>query len=456
MDTGRIKSFEVKGLFGTHDISMSFDEKVKILIGENGVGKTQMLNLFYYTLTCDFAKLIQYRFDFLKITFLENKEISINKKEVESQLKDIYYQHPIVEGIIESIGFLEFEKLLQDSSEMRRSDFNQLIEKIGINYHYLEVKQALRRIDRLSDRQRDIFLQQKKDSIERYTKDTEILYFPTYRRVEEDLYNLDVLTYKRIEEDWYDGKPKVSSENNLIQFGMDDVKRRFNDIENTIDKLLKEGLAQFTKDILTVVVDESDPDKEIFDKINEDDLEIILSRVGNQIPDAQKKAVKDAVSKNEIKNPLSIYLLQKLVEIYEKQKELDNSVKVFRDVCNNYLINKEIFYDESDIEIYAKSTITGEKVDLRYLSSGEKQIISIFSKVYLAESDQRFMILFDEPELSLSMEWQKQLLPDIMNSNKCDFLLAVTHSPFIFDNELDGYAVGINEYISTTEVTPQA
>jgi len=45
------------------------------------------------------------------------------------------------------------------------------------------------------------------------------------------------------------------------------------------------------------------------------------------------------------------------------------------------------------------------------------------------------------------MTWQKQLLPDIINSKKCDFLLAVTHSPFIFDNELDMYAVGLNEYI---------
>ena len=80
----------------------------------------------------------------------------------------------------------------------------------------------------------------------------------------------------------------------------------------------------------------------------------------------------------------------------------------------------------------------------------------MFSKVYLSDSDKRFMILFDEPELSLSMKWQQQLLPDLMDSNKCEFLLAVTHSPFIFDNRLDQYAVGINEYISFTETAPQA
>jgi len=233
---------------------------------------------------------------------------------------------------------------------------------------------------------------------------------------------------------------------------MGDVKRRFINIQETIDKLLKEGLAQFTKDILNVVIDDAVPSENILDEINEDDLEIILSRVGKQLPDSQKEAVKNIVASKEIKNPLSAYLLQKLVDIYEKQKEIDNSVKFFRDACNKYLINKSVYYDESAIDIYIKSTRTDDRIDLKHLSSGEKQMVSMLSKVYLSEADKRFIILFDEPELSLSMTWQKQLLPDIINSNKCDFLLAVTHSPFIFDNELDKFAVGMNEYVKPSKI----
>jgi hypothetical protein len=46
------------------------------------------------------------------------------------------------------------------------------------------------------------------------------------------------------------------------------------------------------------------------------------------------------------------------------------------------------------------------------------------------------------------MIWQQQLLPDIINSGKCELLLAVTHSPFIFDNELDKYAIeSLNIYL---------
>ena len=58
-----------------------------------------------------------------------------------------------------------------------------------------------------------------------------------------------------------------------------------------------------------------------------------------------------------------------------------------------------------------------------------------------------FIVLFDEPELSLSIFWQKLLLPDIVASQKCKFLLSVTHSPFIFENELSKYAIGLSQYI---------
>ena len=72
---------------------------------------------------------------------------------------------------------------------------------------------------------------------------------------------------------------------------------------------------------------------------------------------------------------------------------------------------------------------------MKYLSSGEKQIISIFSKLYLDNTNKNCVILFDEPELSISIEWQKTLITDIMNSKKCSLLIAVTHSPFIFDGD---------------------
>ncbi|MCB9033268.1 MAG: AAA family ATPase [Chitinophagales bacterium] len=448
MNLNNIKSFTVLGLFGTNDVTIPFKDGIKILIGENGLGKTQVLNLFYYTLERNFFRLGEFNFDKILVE-LEKETIQISKSQIDELVKEAF-SDPSIQDFIEEFGYSHFEFLKNKYIQLKGNRF-QFERELDTNYSYSKYrKYPLHRIfrifDKLESNNSNIFNHQIKncesiinDAIRGY----DIMYFPTYRRVEEDLHSLG----------YDEDNINFDEDKTLIQFGMDDVQRRFNFIQNTIDKQLKEGLAQFTKDILNVVIEDEQPRNNLFDKINEEDIDIILSRVGNLLPQTQKDSVKNIIIKKEYKNQLHGYLLQKLIDIYEKQKELDNSVKVFRDVCNKYLINKEVFYDESAIKIFIKSHFTGDEIKLSKLSSGEKQIVSIFSKVYLSEKDKRFIVLFDEPELSLSMIWQKQLLPDILDSKKCDFLLAVTHSPFIFDNELDQYAVGLSEYVSGSAET---
>ena len=133
------------------------------------------------------------------------------------------------------------------------------------------------------------------------------------------------------------------------------------------------------------------------------------------------------------------------------QKAYDDRIKKFANTCNKYLINKHFNYNQStlNLDIFLDNEF-GEKKDiiqLTQLSSGEKQIVSLFSKLYL-ESDEKSIVIIDEPELSLSLQWQKMLLPDIMRTENCDLLLTVTHSPFIFENEFDYDAKEIRRYIA--------
>ncbi len=448
MKKNHIKSFSVYGLFGTSNVHIRFDEDIKILIGENGLGKTQVLNLFYYTLTRNFFKLGEFDFDKLRLNFSKGDTIEISKSDI-NDLAEATYQHPMAKAVIDDIGLAQFEilrnKFMNGHRDWRKID-ERLIASHGKSKSKFPVGFIFKIFEDLDIRNNKSHLTKHikhcKKEIDKYLADMDIVYFPTYRRVEEDLHNLG----------YDDDELKYDQEQTLIQFGMDDVQKRFNKIQDRIDQLLKEGLAEFTKDILSVVIDDVMPTNTLLDKISESDIDLILSRIGNLLPQSQKIAVKDLVAKKQLKNPLSAYLLQKLIDIYEKQKALDLSVKVFRDICNKYLINKEVFYDESAIKIYIKSNSTDAEILLNKLSSGEKQIISMFAKIYLSDTDKRFMVLFDEPELSLSVTWQRQLLPDIIHSGKCDFLLAVTHSPFIFDNELDKYAVGLNESIEPLKV----
>ena len=250
-------------------------------------------------------------------------------------------------------------------------------------------------------------------------------------------------------------RPKRDGEENedledetLIQFGMEDVELRIKNIIAKINDNSIKGFAKVTGEMLHQL-QEGFPkltEKEILN-INSNNVEIILNRVKNNLSEADRKNILRLLDTQELLQKKELaYFLTKLEDIYVQQRELDSSIKDFEKVCNQYLVGKEFYFDESSVTLYIYNYNTKEKVELNQLSSGEKQIVSLFSKLYLEELDNQ-LIFFDEPELSLSIKWQKQLLPHVLASGKCNFLLAVTHSPFIFNNELEEFAIGMNTFI---------
>lgn len=82
--------------------------------------------------------------------------------------------------------------------------------------------------------------------------------------------------------------------------------------------------------------------------------------------------------------------------------------------------NKLVFY-----------TGNGKTVSLGQLSAGEKQLLLILITVFLMDGKQ-YVLLMDEPELSLHIEWQEKLIGAIRDLNpRCQIILT-THSPSIF------------------------
>jgi len=118
------------------------------------------------------------------------------------------------------------------------------------------------------------------------------------------------------------------------------------------------------------------------------------------------------------------------------------SVEAYIRKCNEYLVNSRFEKTgENDFSIVNK--FSGEIIEDHQLSTGEQQIIYIFSRLFLVRS-KKLILLFDEPELSLSLIWQRRILKDIVDSRRCSFLFVITHSPFTFDNDLVTFAKGIN------------
>lgn len=450
-----VKYFTINKLFGQNNVNLDFSNSVNIYVGENGIGKTTILNILYYTLSLKLNKLQKINFESIELVFFNGEKIHLEKKWMNNRNK---YHDLIIRDINRYIPGREREILISLYNEGNESEFMSYI-------HHLRVQRKiplrfLRSIENIIEESDGDFLfgedyedhineiEKFKAVINKYIKE-EIFYFPTYRRIEQDLKNLGVNSInERI--DNYEN-------NEIIKFGMDDVKKVFANLEEEIKNFSLEGYSRISGQMITHLVQSQNVTKDMKEKIKKTEfLEIVLERIGESLPDQDKITIRELIKSEKIfkenqdsYNPL-IFFLFNLIKIYEGQKDKDEAIKEFSKICNRYLVNKEVKYDESAVSISIVDKRLKKPIELINLSSGEKQIISLFTKIYLT-SQENFIILFDEPELSLSIEWQEKLLPDIINSEKCKFLFAVTHSPFVFNNSLDKFATSMELFIEEVD-----
>lgn len=448
----KLKLFEINNLFNQFNVKLPLDEKVNIFLGENGMGKTTILNCLYYVLSGNIEKLNNIIFDAISLTFIDGEKISINHNDISSYVEDYIYDNSPYRR-----RSVRFESLF---SIKELENINKLIEEGSnedeLKKYYFKVsdifgmpptmarweleRYILQRYRKNNTTKADFnnVIEFKKKVEEKI--DEEILYFPTYRRIEEDMSNLGI----DIEKD------RVKSR--LIQFGMTDVEKNIETLLQTIKSVAITGFAKMTGVLLKQYLNGELSDFENY-KIEQNKLIIALARIGDQIEERDKQRIIELVDNSDIYNRENRYLLnliKNLIDSYERQNMYDERVKIFCTICNNYLNGKKYIYDETNVELGIYKDKAKKPIGIQNLSSGEKQIISVFSKLYI-ENIEKCIILFDEPELSLSIKWQNMFLPDVVNSGKCSTLIAVTHSPFIFDNEFDDLAKDMGNCLSENE-----
>jgi len=85
--------------------------------------------------------------------------------------------------------------------------------------------------------------------------------------------------------------------------------------------------------------------------------------------------------------------------------------------------NKKLVLGDTSIEVRTKDNL---KIGLQSLSSGEKHILRIlFEVMRVGESS----LIIDEPEISLHIDWQRELIKAIRELNPTLQLIVATHSP---------------------------
>ena len=433
-----LQFIRIEGLFNKYDYNLEFDKDIVIWISENGKGKTTILTIIVALLTADARILYEINFKRI-IVFISNKEFIIDKEKIRKsfpknnnrmQSKILYLLRELQEFIplrtiiklrydISNNGIIDLS-ILDDARHRISSD--KLIDLEKLDAKIYEIK------DLQYGEFYDVLYKIKEELKE------EVVFYPTYRRIE---VGMEKVLSSRI--------GKISSSDlttKYMDFGMRDVKKRISQLLTKMREDANSSYIELNANIISELLEDKISNYiNNFGNIDMHKVDVVIKRIGEERI-ANIKKLKDFIQfkhkhRKNSNVEFLIYYLQKLVNIYNSQAAINEKLTKFVQVCSKYLVAKKIVYNEAllTVDVFDND---GIKIDLDSLSSGEKQIVSIFSKVYL-DVTMPCIFIIDEPEISLSIEWQKNFLKDIYNSDKINLLIATTHSPFVFKNDYIDY-----------------
>ncbi len=219
-------------------------------------------------------------------------------------------------------------------------------------------------------------------------------------RKEEDINNLQNLQ-GLIYIDTFDGEQ--SDLNHILKeliYGEDG----FNTYQGRLEKIYKERIEEITHQMSEIINSGTNDDFSTLRKLNNE--------------------------KDELYNQVYIVL--------EKFEKIIN--ELFKDTEKSLNLkdkNHPIIFQDANNEAIVYSQ----------LSSGEKQILIILLSVLL-NSDEPIILVLDEPEISLHVDWQRRLIDDLITLNPDMQIILATHSPAILTQGWMDKVIKISDIIS--------
>lgn len=410
-----LKQAKILGFWGKYQIDVVLNKDVNIFIGKNGTGKTTFINILQAGLKVDLMMLQNSRFTEIYY-YLENEngnisEIHIKRSVGQQQFDMLSY---LIQGKEYKFPFLPNE------FEYRKS---------GIHPKYFQMVKDLRK--NLQDSiqvswvsvHREIYI-----DIEDQDDDN----YPHHRRIIESipidrkLSNLmkDLTSYQLYLETEASKLSKNLQKSVLASMLHDDKFDHFAFQEELKELDLEEAKRGLIKAYQDLGFSDSDIIMKIDNHIN------IISNSRNRIREAS------LVKKIDIDDIIPLWLLRRTRHIVDLSTEVENNkktifspIQIYLDLLREFTNRNFELSSEGKKELIVRNN-DGNVIPLRQLSSGEKQLLILLTETLL-QKNMRCIFIADEPELSLHIEWQREIVSSIRKLNNNSQIILATHSPEI-------------------------
>ena len=458
-----IQSIRVSGLhetetYGGANFDVEFAPGVNVMYGLNGSGKTTLMHIMANILNLNFQKFVYLDFGEIAIRFTDGTRTQYVDIWTDSVgAKKCRMPHSDREILIVS-G--------EDAARMKQERTNPSHELSADHTFPTSMRAELQRFGRALNLQKEYARRagqyipdpysRTPEMDERYARlHNEILqttlpsvsYFPAFRNVSEIInlieqnstYHDSRFEASAVAQEIYGSAfgafaPKFEYPSLLeIEF---DLKDKVDGIVADVARQNREVLSEISykalKASLPNISEATTSLRSVVSDLQETPIYAWLPEVASTFNELFEEVTSDETEMSEIAHLYS----DALSEIVKEQRDKYEDIRLFKDdAVNRFLINKELVIQPGEdprhqTEVGIRRDGTDELIELSTMSSGERQVFSLlYAASFLGESE---IVLIDEPEISLHIDWQTQLPEAMSNILGKKQLVVCTHSPEIF------------------------
>lgn len=464
-----LKDVTINNLFGQEQINIDFSKRSVIITGDNGNGKTTILNIIYNVLVGNYHTLIKMNFEQINIIFQSEFKF-MNEIKIELKKSYILKQLTIRYRLKSKILKIEITSNIYNNIIVNSIEFNNKIlyqedKNDNLFYFYDDKSTIIELLEAINENEFQSNIKKINESL---------LYFPTYRRIDLDiesyfsnLYDDSMMSYfKR------DGLRKFTSfgtlDRRVIGISNTDIEdilreytRKLNETSsNNLDILLrnfaKNSILGMNEDALKIQLSELSMQTKIFEQLTSINESLSLEISNEQLVEIseqfeEKLKFINKIKKNkpkdqdELNKVIELFMSLPMMQVFQKLQEsylLFNNKMALE--LENYKYIQENLLDFSGNKLKLNRTELNEFYFFKEgagidkfndFSTGEKQLITflVYSAIELPKNTPS-LIIIDEPELSLHVKWQNKLLKNLLKKDNIK-ILSATHSPYIINKQ---------------------